>query len=61
MQFPGTRLSAYMAWKLQNTFEFTISTPTGRFSPVGFLFLPTTGRARGRQTIIEANDDINIS
>jgi|GEM_PF-4791179 len=41
MQFPGARLSAYIAWKLKNTVSRTISTPTGHFRPVGFFCLFT--------------------
>lgn len=43
MQFTGERLRAYIAWKLQDIFEFTISTPTGRFSPVGFFVFTHNG------------------
>jgi hypothetical protein len=47
MQFPGPRRSAYMAWKLQNTVAPTISTPTGRFSPVGFFVFTHNGEGAG--------------
>ncbi len=43
MQFTGERLRAYIAWKLQDIFEFTISTPTGRFSPVVFFVFTHNG------------------
>ncbi|WP_458461051.1 hypothetical protein [Paenibacillus sp.] len=57
MQFPGERLRAYIALKLQNTVALTISTPTGRFSPVGFFVFTHNGEGAGRQTIIVVMDE----